>query len=71
MRIGFIVNDVKTEEGKFTTSRLGPGGGESWSRSVGDGRRRLGLRSGRHDPCPRHLGAQTRDTAARRVTRRI
>ena len=41
MRFGFIVNDVKTEEGKFTTSRLGSGGGEPRSRSLGHGRGRL------------------------------
>ena len=40
MRIGFIVNDVKTEEGKFTTSRLGQAavnrGHEVWTMGVGD-----------------------------------
>ena len=40
MRIGFIVNDVKTEEGKFTTSRLGQAainrGHEVWVIGVGD-----------------------------------
>lgn len=40
MRIGFIVNDVKTEEGKFTTSRLGQAavnrGHEVWVMGVGD-----------------------------------
>ena len=40
MRIGFIVNDVKTEEGKFTTSRLGQvavnRGHEVWVIGVGD-----------------------------------
>jgi glutathione synthase len=40
MRIGFIVNDVKTEEGKFTTSRLGQAavnrGHEAWVIGVGD-----------------------------------
>ncbi|NIL97592.1 MAG: glutathione synthase [Planctomycetales bacterium] len=40
MRIGFIVNDVKTEEGKFTTSRLGQAavnrGHEVWVLGVGD-----------------------------------
>jgi glutathione synthase len=40
MRIGFIVNDVKTEEGKFTTSRLGQTainrGHEVWVMGVGD-----------------------------------
>ena len=40
MRIGFIVNDVKTEEGKFTTSRLGQAalhrGHEVWVFGVGD-----------------------------------
>lgn len=40
MRIGFIVNDVKTEEGKFTTSRLGQSavnrGHEVWVMGVGD-----------------------------------
>ena len=40
MRIGFIVNDVKTEEGKFTTSRLGQTainrGHEVWVIGVGD-----------------------------------
>ena len=40
MRIGFIVNDVKTEEGKFTTSRLGQAavnrGHEVWTFGVGD-----------------------------------
>lgn len=40
MRIGFIVNDVKTEEGKYTTSRLGQAainrGHEVWVIGVGD-----------------------------------
>ena len=40
MRIGFIVNDVKTEEGNFTTSRLGQAavnrGHEVWTIGVGD-----------------------------------
>ena len=40
MRIGFIVNDVKSEEGKFTTSRLGQTainrGHEVWVIGVGD-----------------------------------
>ena len=40
MRIGFIVNDVQTEEGKFTTSRLGHAavnrGHEVWVMGVGD-----------------------------------
>ena len=40
MRIGFIVNDIKTEEGKFTTSRLGQAavnrGHEAWVMGVGD-----------------------------------
>ena len=40
MRIGFIVNDVRTEEGKFTTSRLGQAavnrGHEVWVIGVGD-----------------------------------
>ena len=40
MRIGFIVNDVKTEEGIFTTSRLGQAavnrGHEVWVMGVGD-----------------------------------
>jgi glutathione synthase len=40
MRLGFIVNDVKTEEGKFTTSRLGQTavnrGHEVWVMGVGD-----------------------------------
>ena len=40
MRIGFIVNDIKTEEGKFTTSRLGQAavnrGHEVWVMGVGD-----------------------------------
>lgn len=40
MKLGFIVNDVKTEEGKFTTSRLGQAavnrGHEVWVIGVGD-----------------------------------
>jgi glutathione synthase len=40
MRFGFIVNDIKTEEGKFTTSRLGQAavnrGHEVWVMGVGD-----------------------------------
>ncbi|NNE00481.1 MAG: glutathione synthase [Pirellulaceae bacterium] len=40
MKIGFIVNDVATEEGKFTTSRLGQAavnrGHEVWTIGVGD-----------------------------------
>ena len=40
MRIGFVVNDVKSEEGKFTTSRLGQAavnrGHEVWVMGVGD-----------------------------------
>jgi glutathione synthase len=40
MRIGFVVNDVRTEEGKFTTSRLGQSainrGHEVWVMGVGD-----------------------------------
>ena len=40
MRIGFIVNDIKTEEGKYTTSRLGQAavnrGHEVWVMGVGD-----------------------------------
>jgi len=40
MRIGFIVNDVATEEGKYTTSRLGQAavnrGNEVWVMGVGD-----------------------------------
>ena len=40
MRIGFIVNDIKSEEGKFTTSRLGQAavnrGHEVWTMGVGD-----------------------------------
>ena len=40
MRIGFIVNDVRTEEGRFTTSRLGRAavhrGHEVWVMGVGD-----------------------------------
>jgi glutathione synthase len=40
MRIGFVVNDVKTEEGKYTTSRLGQAalnrGHEVWVMGVGD-----------------------------------
>ncbi len=40
MRIGFIVNDVKTEEAKFTTTRLARAavnrGHEAWELGVGD-----------------------------------
>ena len=40
MRIGFIVNEIKSEEGKFTTSRLGQAavnrGHEVWVIGVGD-----------------------------------
>jgi glutathione synthase len=40
MRIGFVVNDVKTEESKFTTMRLGQTainrGHEAWIMGVGD-----------------------------------
>ena len=40
MRIGFIVNDVSTEEPKFTTMRLGQTavnrGHEAWIIGVGD-----------------------------------
>ncbi len=40
MKIGFVVNDVKTEEGKYTTSRLGHAavnrGHEVWVVGVGD-----------------------------------
>ena len=40
MRIGFIVNEIKSEEGKFTTSRLGQTavnrGHEVWVIGVGD-----------------------------------
>jgi glutathione synthase len=40
MRIGFVVNDVKTEEGKYTTSRLGQAavnrGHQVWVIGVGD-----------------------------------
>ncbi len=40
MRIGFVVNDVKSEEGKYTTSRLGHAavnrGHEVWVMGVGD-----------------------------------
>jgi len=40
MKIGFVVNDIKTEEGKFTTSRLGQAainrGHEVWVLGVGD-----------------------------------
>lgn len=40
MKIGFVVNDVKTEEGKFTTSRLAQAavnrGHEVWTMGVGD-----------------------------------
>lgn len=40
MRFGFIVNDVKTEQGKYTTSRLGQAavnrGHEVWVIGVGD-----------------------------------
>jgi glutathione synthase len=40
MRIGFIVNDIKTEEAKFTTSRLGQAavnrGHDVWVMGVGD-----------------------------------
>ncbi len=40
MKLGFIVNDVKTEEGKFTTSRLAQAainrGHEVWTMGVGD-----------------------------------
>lgn len=40
MKLGFIVNDVKTEDGKFTTSRLGQAavnrGHEVWVMGVGD-----------------------------------
>jgi glutathione synthase len=40
MRIGFLVNDVMSEEGKFTTSRLGQAavnkGHEVWVMGVGD-----------------------------------
>jgi len=40
MRIGFVVNDIKSEEGKFTTSRLGQAavnrGHEVWEMGVGD-----------------------------------
>ena len=40
MRIGFVVNDVKTEEGGYTTSRLGAAavnkGHEVWVMGVGD-----------------------------------
>ena len=40
MRFGFIVNDIRSEEGKFTTSRLGQAavnrGHEVWVMGVGD-----------------------------------
>ncbi len=40
MKIGFVVNDIKTEQGKFTTSRLGQAavnrGHEVWVMGVGD-----------------------------------
>jgi glutathione synthase len=40
MRIGFLVNDIRTEEGKYTTSRLGQAavnrGHEVWVIGVGD-----------------------------------
>ncbi len=40
MRIGFVVNDVMTEEAGFTTTRLGVAatnrGHEAWTISVGD-----------------------------------
>jgi len=40
MKLGFIVNDIKTEEGKFTTSRLAQAainrGHEVWTMGVGD-----------------------------------
>ena len=40
MKIGFVVNDVRTEEGKFTTSRLGQTavnrGHQAWVMGVGD-----------------------------------
>ncbi len=40
MRIGFVVNDIRTEEGKFTTSRLAQAavnrGHEVWTMGVGD-----------------------------------
>ena len=40
MRFGFIVNDIRSEEGKFTTSRLGQvavnRGHEVWVMGVGD-----------------------------------
>ena len=40
MKIGFVVNDVRTEEAGFTTTRLGVAatnrGHEAWTISVGD-----------------------------------
>ena len=40
MRIGFVVNDIKTEEAGYTTTRLGVAatnrGHEAWTISVGD-----------------------------------
>ena len=61
MRIGFLVNDVKTEEGNFTTSRLGQAGSQSRARGLGDGRRRFGLRPGWHDdPAREPLGPKSK-----------
>ena len=53
MKIGFVVNDIKTEEPGYTTSRLAMAainlGHEVWVIGVG----RPGLRPGREDPRPR------------------
>ena len=70
MRIGFVVNDVKTEEGNFTTSRLGQAavnrGHEVWVIGVGD----FAYDPDGNDSGSRYIRAKSRSTGLPRVTPR-
>ena len=70
MRIGFIVNDVRTEEGQVHDSRLGQAavnrGHEVWVIGVGD----LAYDPDGHGPCPSDVRAQAAILEFRELHRR-
>ncbi len=58
MKIGFMVNDIATEEPGYTTTPPGHGRHQPGPRGLGHRRRGLRLRLGRVRPRARHRGAQ-------------
>ena len=63
MRIGFIVNDVKSEEGVFTTSRLGQAAVNRGHEVLDNRRGRRGLRSRTTRSAPGRRPCRNRSTA--------